>query len=63
MGMRGNGNCIYVTDLGLAVGYRLNRAPRSVLSNFYLFGTAVFASVNSHFGVDEFFCCLWATYG
>jgi hypothetical protein len=63
MGTGKNGNCIYVTDLGLAAEYRLNRAPRSVPSNPHFFGTAVFASVNGHFRVGEFPCRFWAIYG
>jgi casein kinase I family protein HRR25 len=56
MEMGRNGNCIYVTDLGLVTEYRPNRAPQSVLSNPHLFGTAVFASVTGHFGMGEFPC-------
>jgi serine/threonine protein kinase len=63
MGMERNGNCIYVTDLGLATEYRPNRAPQSVPSNPHLLGTAVFASVTGHLRVGEFPCRLWATYG
>jgi len=53
MGTGKNGNCIYVTDLGLAAEYRPNRAPRSVPSNPHLLGTAVFASVTGHLGVEQ----------
>ena len=56
MGTGKNGNCIYVTDLGLAAEYRPNRAPQSAPSDPRLLGTAVFASVNGHLGVGKSPC-------
>lgn len=53
MGTGKQGNCIYVTDLGLATKYRPDRAPTIVPSDPYLLGTAVFASVTGHLGVGE----------
>jgi serine/threonine protein kinase len=58
MGTGRNGNCIHVTDLGLATEYRPNRAPQTIPSNAHLLGTAVFASVTGHRGVGEFPCHL-----
>ena len=54
MGTGRKGNCIYVTDLGLATEYRPNRVPTIVPSNPHLLGTAVFASVTGHLGVGEY---------
>ena len=52
MGTGKNGNCIYVTDLGLATEYRPHRAHTGAPpSNPHLLGTARFASVNGHLGI------------
>lgn len=51
MGTRRNGNCIYVTDLGLAEEYRPTRAPTIAPSDPHLLGTAMFASIAGHMGV------------
>jgi hypothetical protein len=56
MEMGRNKNYIYVMNLGLATKYRSNRAPQNVPSNPHFLSTAVFVSVISYFGVDEFFC-------
>lgn len=53
MGTGRKGNCVYVTDLGLAAGYRSDRAPEIIPSNPHLLGTAIFASVNGHLGVGK----------
>ena len=51
MGTGRNGNCIYVTDLGLAEEYRPTRAPTIAPSDPHLLGTAMFASIAGHMGV------------
>lgn len=54
MGTGKKGNCIYVTDLGLATEYIADRAFTGVRpSNPYLLGTARFASVNGHLGIGK----------
>ncbi|MCJ1246640.1 serine/threonine protein kinase [Trapelia coarctata] len=54
LGTGKKGNCIYVTDLGLAVEYRSNRAPVDASpSVINLLGTARFASVKGHLGVEQ----------
>jgi len=53
MGTGRNGNCIYVTDLGLAMEYRPDRAPTITPSDPHLLGTAIFASVAGHLGVAQ----------
>jgi hypothetical protein len=56
MGTDKNGNCIYITDLGLAAEYRPRRAPTGAnLSNLHLLGTARFASVSGHLGIRKLF--------
>lgn len=55
MGMNRNGNCIYITDLGLSTEYRPQRAHSNAPSNPRLLGTARFASVNGHLGVGKLF--------
>ena len=47
------GNCIYVTDMGLATEYLPDRQPTLVPSDPHLLGTAVFASVTGHLGLGE----------
>jgi serine/threonine protein kinase len=54
MGRDKHGNCIYVTDLGIAAEYRPDRTPHmSPPSKPRLVGTARFASINGHLGVRE----------
>lgn len=53
MGTGRKGNCIYLTDLGLAAEYRPSRAPQCIPSDPHLLGTAEFASGNGHLGVGE----------
>ena len=54
MGTGKRGNCIYVTDLGLAAEYIPHRAHKGALpSNPHLLGTARFASVNGHLGIGK----------
>lgn len=54
MGTGKNGNCIYVTDLGLASEYRPHRAHTGAPpSNPHLLGTARFASINGHLGIGK----------
>lgn len=54
MGMDGNGNCVYVTDLGLAAEFLPNEAPPAANGlQFGLLGTANFASVNGHRGISK----------
>ena len=54
MGTRRNGNCIYVTDLGLASEYIHRQDPSGPLpSNPDLLGTVRFASINGHYGIQR----------
>ena len=54
MGMEGNGNCVYATDLGLATEFLPHEAPPAAHgSQFGLLGTASFASVNGHCGISK----------
>ena len=60
MGMGINGNCVYVTDLGLATEYDPDRAPNVMQDlSSHLLGTAYFASRNGHRGIskDNQGCC------
>ncbi len=51
-----NGNCIYITDLGLASEYRFYRAYIGVLPfNPYLLGTIYFVNINGYLGIDKLF--------
>jgi serine/threonine protein kinase len=52
MGRGKSGNCIYVTDLGLAAECRSHRASTDAHpTNPHLLGTARFASVRGHLGI------------
>ena len=54
MGMGGNGNCVYITDLGLASQFLPHEAPPAAhRSQFGLVGTANFASLNGHRGISR----------
>ena len=54
MGMGKKGNCVYVTDLGLATEYRPYRAYIGALPfNSYLLGTARFVSINGYLGIGK----------
>jgi casein kinase I homolog HRR25 len=54
MGTGKKGNCIYVTDLGLAAEYRPHREHTGAPpSNPHLLGTARFASINGHLGIGK----------
>ena len=54
MGIGGNGNRVYVTDLGLAAEFFPHDTPPAAFeSHFGLLGTANFASVNGHRGISK----------
>ena len=54
MGVGAKGNCVYVTDLGLASEvFDYEASPVALESRFELLGTARFASVNGHRGISE----------
>ena len=54
MGMGARGNCVYVTDLGLASEILAYDAPPMAhVSQLRLLGTARFASVNGHRGISK----------
>jgi casein kinase I homolog HRR25 len=54
MGTGKNGNCIYITDLGLAATYRPNREHVGAHpSSPRLLGTACLASIHGHLGIGK----------
>lgn len=54
MGTGRKGNCIYITDMGLASEYMDQHAHTGPLpSNPHLLGTARFASINGHYGIQR----------
>ncbi|KAL9116097.1 MAG: hypothetical protein Q9227_000466 [Pyrenula ochraceoflavens] len=54
MGTGRKGNCIYITDLGLASEYSNHRAHTGPFpSDPHLLGTARFASINGHYGIQR----------
>jgi casein kinase I family protein HRR25 len=54
MGMGRNGNCVYVTDLGLASEFSPYEAPPAAHGpQPSLLGTAYFASINGHRGISK----------
>lgn len=54
MGVGANGNCVYVTDLGLASEFLPHQAPPAThRSEPRLLGTASFASLSGHRGISR----------
>ena len=53
MGVGRCGNQVYVTDMGLATEYMINRPNQNRPTNPRLIGTVRFASINGHFGTGN----------